>query len=356
MSGTQLLVVFGAVVLTLLVIDLFVVHRRDAEVTLRSAAIWSVVWIGVAVIFGLAVLPFYGDGSAVGDYFGAFLVEKSLSVDNVFLWLVVFTSLGVTKSAQRRVLLFGVLGALILRFGVISAGAVIMESFTWVLWIAGAFLVYAGYKMWRERNEAAGSEAEVDTDSLISRAVRRIVPTTDGFRGDRFVVREGGRLLATPLLLALILVELTDIVMAFDAVPATLAISTDVAVVMSATGFALLGMRALFFLIAGVAERLRYLKVAVAVIMVYIGATLIVENVIQAYHASTAQSLTVIGVVLAAAVYLSLRSPQVVGDGERPGDGAPENSADSVPAPAGDHDGDNVRTHGDQPGTLDEHA
>lgn len=315
MNGTQVLITFAIVVVVLLVVDLFVVHRRDTIVTIRSAAAWSVVWITAAVAFGFAVFSFYDGGAALGDYFGVYLVEKSLSVDNVFLWLVVFTSLGVTKSAQRRVLLYGVVGALIMRFGVVSAGAVIMESVTWVLWIAGAFLVYTGYKMWRERNESGGGEPQADTDSRITRMVRRVVPTTNGFRGDRFVVREDGRVLATPLLLALILVELTDIVMAFDAVPATLAISTDIAVVMSATGFALLGMRALFFLIAGIAERLRYLKVAVAVIMVYIGATLIVENVVEAYHASTVQSLAVIGVVLGAAIFASVRAQRGPKDG-----------------------------------------
>ncbi|MGC0250320.1 TerC family protein [Pseudactinotalea sp. Z1748] len=313
MSGSQVLAIFGVVVIVLLAIDLFVVHRRETTVTVRSAAIWSVVWIGAAVVFGFAVFPFYGDDGSVGDYFGVFVVEKSLSVDNVFLWLVVFASLGVPKNAQRRVLLFGVLGALVLRFGVVNAGVVIMESFTWVLWVAGAFLLYAGYKMWRERHEpvgghhAGGAEAE-QTDSALTRLIRRVLPTTEGFRGDRFVVREDGRLRATPLLLALILVELSDIVMALDALPATLAISTDVVVVMCATGFALLGLRALFFLLSGIAERLRYLKIAVALILVYIGATLIIENVVEAYHASTAQSLAVIGVVLAAAVLASVRA------------------------------------------------
>lgn len=314
MSGPQVLVTFGVVVIVLLAIDLFVVHRRDTTVTVRSAAIWSVVWIGAAVGFGFAVFPFYGDGGSVGDYFGVFVVEKALSVDNVFLWLVVFASLGVPKNAQRRVLLFGVLGALVLRFGVVNAGVVIMESFTWVLWVAGAFLLYAGYKMWKERHEpvgghgASGTDTAEQTDSALTRLIRRLLPTTEGFRGDRFVVREDGRLRATPLLLALILVELSDIVMALDALPATLAISTDAVVVMCATGFALLGLRALFFLLSGIAERLRYLKIAVALILVYIGATLIIENVVETYHASTAQSLAVIGVVLAAAVFASVRA------------------------------------------------
>lgn len=304
MSGTQTLILFVVVVAVLLVIDLFVVHRRGVTVTMRAAVTWSMVWFAVAAAFGLTVIPLYGGSEAIGSYFGVFAVEKALSVDNVFLWLVVFTALGVPKSAQRRVLLYGVLGALILRFGAISLGAAILERFTWVLWIAGAFLIYTGIKMWFEKQ---GTQ-EPDGESKIAKAVRKVLPTTDGYRGDRFVVREGGKLMATPLLLTLILVELSDIVLALDALPATLGISTDTVLVLSATGFAILGLRALFFLIAGVAERLTYLKFAVALILVYIGAMLIVESLFESYHASTVQSLIVIAVVLAGAVILSLHA------------------------------------------------
>lgn len=330
-SGSQVLIVFALVVVVLLAIDLFVVHRRDTVVTIRSAAIWSVVWIATAIVFGFAVFSFYNDGAALGDYFGVFVVEKALSVDNVFLWLVVFASLGVPKNAQRRVLFYGVLGALVLRFGVVNAGVAIMERFTWVLWLAGAFLLWAGYKMWRERNEPVGGGGH--GDSKVTQLVRRVLPTTDGFRGDLFLAREDGRLRATPLLLALILVELSDIVMALDALPATLAISTDPVVVMCATGFALLGLRALFFLLSGIAERLRYLKVAVAVILFYIGVNLILENVLQGYHASTGQSLAVIGVVLAAAVFASVRAQRLSPDevrAESP-DGSQESHGDEGP-------------------------
>lgn len=335
MSGTQVLLSFAVVVVTLLVIDLFVVHRRTVTVTVRSALVWSLIWIGAGVVFGFAVFSSYDDGSALADYFAVFVVEKSLSVDNVFLWLVVFTALGVPKGAQRRVLLYGVLGALILRFGALSAGAAIMERFTWVLWIAGAFLIYAAYKMWAERHHPPGV-GEGEADTRLARALRRVLRTTDGYRGQKFVVREAGKVLATPLLVALILIELTDVVMAMDALPATLSITTDVAVLMPAVGFALLGLRALFFVLAGIAERLRYLKVAVAVILFYIGATLIIENIIETFEVSTAMSLAVIGVVLVAAVVASIRSPRVIVPGEdvRPDPG--EQMADDVGSPARD--------------------
>src|SRR5690625_1609088 len=272
-------------------------------------------------------MPAYGGSEAVGAYFGVFMVEKALSVDNVFLWLVVFTALGVPKGAQRRVLLYGVLGALILRFGVLSAGAAIVEHFTWVLWLAGAFLIYAGYKMWAERHDHPGAD-ESGADTRLAGTLRRVLHTTEGYRGQRFVVREGGKLLATPLLIALILVELTDVIMALDALPATLSITTDLAVLMPAVGFALLGLRALFFLLAGVAERLRYLKVAVAVILSYIGITLIIENVVESFEVSTGMSLAVIVVVLGAAVVASLRNPLVAAPapGEEPGNAGHQES------------------------------
>ena len=316
MSGSQVLTIFAVAVVALLIVDLFVVHRRGVTVTIRSALTWSVIWVGAAVAFGLLVMPHYADG-AVGDYFGAYLVEKALSVDNVFLWLVVLTSLGVPRNAQRRVLLYGVLGAVVLRFGAVNAGVAIMETFTWVLWIAGAFLIVAGINMWRQRHEEPDDGEDAGNPAL-ARVVGKVLRTTDGFRGERFVVREGGRLVATPLLLAVILVELTDIVMALDALPAVLSISTDVVVATCATGFALLGLRAMFYLLSGVAERLRYLKVAVAVILVYIGGTLIIENLIETYHASTAQSLAVIGVVLLAAIVASLRAEQAVVAADEP--------------------------------------
>lgn len=319
MGATQVLIVFSVVVVALLAVDLLLVHRRNTIVTIRSAAIWSAIWIGTAIVFGFTVFSFYRGGDALGDYFGVFFVEKALSVDNVFLWLVVFAGLGVPKNAQRRVLFYGVLGALILRFGAVNAGAAIMERFTWVLWLAGAFLLYAGYKMWKERNEPVGGHG--GGESKITQLVHRVIPTTDGFRGDLFIIREHGKRMATPLLLALVLVELSDIVMALDALPATLAITTDPVVVMCATGFALLGLRALFFLLSGIAEKMRYLKVAVAVILFYIGVNLLAENLITGYHPSTAQSLSVIGVVLAAAVFASMRAEKVLAkrDAERSG-------------------------------------
>jgi tellurite resistance protein TerC len=313
MTSTTLLTIFGAVVGVLLVVDLFVAHRGVREVTIRSSAVWSVIWIVAGLSFGLATMPSYetSDGSnALSAYLTVYLVEKSLSIDNVFLWLVVFSSLQVPRELQRRVLLYGVVGALVMRTGVIYAGAALVERFTFVLYLAGAFLIYAGFKLWRERDKA--EDEEKLEDPVILRVIRRVIPTTDGYRGQRFFVRENGRLLATPMLTVLILIELTDVVLALDALPAALTITTDAPVIVTANLFGLLGLRSLYFLLAGVAKRLHYLEAAVAVILIYIGGTLFIEGLLDDYHPSTAQSLGVIAFVLTAAVWASLRRERML--------------------------------------------
>jgi tellurite resistance protein TerC len=308
MSSSALLTLFGAVVSVLLALDLMVVHRGVREVSIRSAALWSLIWIGAGLSFGAATMPFYGGSGALTTYLTVYLVEKSLSVDNVFLWLVVFSTLQVPHELQRRVLFYGVLGAFVMRSGVIFIGAALVERFTFVLYLAGAFLIYAGYKLWREREKPEGDELK---DPVVLRMIRKVIPTTDGYRGQRFFVREGGRWLATPMLTALILIELTDIVLALDALPAALSITTEWEIIVTANLFGLLGLRSLYFLLAGVAARLHYLQVAVAVILIYIGGTILIEGIIEGYHLSTAQSLGVIAFVLAAAVWASLRRDRV---------------------------------------------
>ena len=316
MSTFTLFTIFGVVVSILLIVDLFVVHRGTTEVSIKSSAIWSVIWIATGMIFGALTMPRYGGSGALTSYYTVYLVEKSLSIDNVFLWLVVFSALSVPRALQRRVLVFGVLGAVVMRTGMIYAGAAIVESFTFVLYIAGACLMYAGYKLWRERD--APESAEEQQEPALLRLLRKVIPTTDGYREEKFVVRENGRWLATPLLTALILIELTDIVLALDALPAALSVTMDVPTIITANVFALLGLRSLYFLLVGIVDRLHYLQAAVGVILVYIGGTLLIEGIVDDFHSSTGQSLGVIAVVLTAAVWLSLRRERALKQAQPP--------------------------------------
>lgn len=309
MSDPILYAVFAVVVVALLAIDLLVVHRDAHAVTIKEAAIWSGVWVGVSVLFGLLVPRLY-EGSTRGqptlEYFTGYVVEKSLSVDNVFLFLIIFSALAVPRHLQHRVLFYGVVGAIAMRTILIFAGVALIERFDWLLYIFGAFLIYAGARTFLHRTE----HPDV-THSPILRTVQRYLPTTADYRGDRFFVREKGRLLATPMFVVLILVEFTDLIFAVDSIPAVFAITRDPFIVLTSNVFAILGLRALYFLLAGVADRLRYLKTGLAVILVYVGVKLFVENIEGIYHPTPMQSLAVIGTVLTVTVIASLRAPAV---------------------------------------------
>ena len=293
----------AAVVAPLLVADLQVGRRRG--LTLRGAAVWSTVWIVVGVVFGVIVMPLYVDAgdAPIATFLTVYAVEKSLSIDNVFLWLLVFATFGVPRAHQRRVLFYGILGAILFRTAMIHASTAILDRATWLLFVAAAVMLLGSAKLWRERYEEPSSIE----DHLLERWLRRFIPTTDGFRGDRFLVRETGRWMATPLLFVLIFVELSDIVLALDALPAALSVTTDPVMITTANLFALLGLRSLYSLLANVADRLTFLKPAVAVILAWIAVTLVLEHVWGAYPLSTLHSLGVIVTVLIIATFRSLR-------------------------------------------------
>ncbi|GAA4622879.1 TerC family protein [Cellulomonas oligotrophica] len=299
------LAVLGAIVL-MLAIDLFA-HRRAHVIHVREAALWSAVWVGCGVGFG-ALVWHYGGAVAGQQYFAGYLIEKSLAVDNVFVWAIIFTYFAVPRELQHRVLFLGVLGALVFRGIFIAGGAALIESFGWVLYLFAAFLLYTGYRMLRTRNDHLNPE-----DSRAWRLFRRTVPMTDAFHGQRLLVRRNGALLATPLLAVLILVEVTDIVFAVDSIPAIFAVTDDVFLVFTANAFAILGLRAMYFLLADLMHRFIYLKVGLSFVLIWVGVKMLLK--IDLFYIPTSVSLAVITTILTVSIGASLYATR--GQGRR---------------------------------------
>ena len=290
---------FVALVAVLLLVDVLLVHRTAHVVSFKEAAIESAVWITIGTSFALVIL-FWQGGQASGEYLAGYLIEKSLSVDNVFVWAVIFSYFRVPGQYQFRVLFWGIFGALVLRAIFIFAGVALIERFDFVLYIFGALLLYSAFKIARHQ------EAEVHPDkSLMLRAVRRVVPSTDEYDGQKIFTRVNGRRLATPLFAVLVLIETTDVVFAVDSIPAILAVSREPFIVFSSNAFAILGLRALYFLLSGMAGRFRYLNLGLGVILAFVGVKMLVAEV---YHFPTWASLLVITVVLTVAIVASVRA------------------------------------------------
>ncbi len=291
-----------AAILVMLAVDLFA-HRREHVVSLREAAVWSAVWVTLGMGFGLLIWRFYG-AEAGGQYFAGYLIEKSLAVDNVFVFALIFTAFAVPRQYQHRVLFYGLLGALVFRAIFIAGGAALLERFHWILYVFGAFLVLTGWKMLRHRNEHADPMR-----SRTLRLVRRWVPSTDEYHGQKFWIRQGHRWVATPLFLVLVLVETTDIVFAVDSIPAIFAVTQEPFLVFTSNAFAILGLRAMYFLLADLMHRFVYLKVGLAAILVFVGAKMLLLDV---YKVPTFLSLTVIALCITTAVVASLRATRDV--------------------------------------------
>jgi tellurite resistance protein TerC len=292
-------VAFIALVTVLLVADLLLVHRSAHVISFKEAAIESAVWISIGLAFTLVVLGWHG-GQAAGEYLSGYLIEKSLSVDNVFVWAVIFSFFGVPREFQFRVLFWGIFGALVLRAIFIFAGVALIEQFEWILYIFGAFLLYTAVKIARH------NEAEVHPEKNIAlKLVRKVVPSTNEYDGQKLFTRRNGKRLATPLFAVLILIETTDVVFAVDSIPAILAVSREQFIVFSSNAFAILGLRALYFLLAGMAGRFRYLNVGLGVILGFVGIKMLIA---EWYHFPTWASLLVITVVLTVAIVASLRA------------------------------------------------
>jgi tellurite resistance protein TerC len=289
-------VLLGLIV-ALLLVDLLVVHREAHAVSTREAAIESAAWISIGVGFTFVVLWWFG-GQASGEYISAYLIEKSLSVDNVFVWALILSYFKVPSKYQHRVLFWGIFGALVMRAVFIFAGVALIERFDWILYVFGAFLLFtAGRLMF------GGGEHVDPGNSRFLRLVNRVVPSTDKLDGPHLFTRINGRRLATPLFAVLLLVEMTDVIFAVDSVPAVLAISHEQFIVFSSNAFAILGLRALYFLLADMHGRFRYLQEGLAVILAFVGVKMIIA---EWYHIHVAWSLAFIGVVLAVSIGLSI--------------------------------------------------
>ena len=298
-------VVFVAVVVVLLLVDVVLVHRtKEHVITLREAAIESAVWISIGLGFSLLVLWWHG-GAATGEYLAGYLIEKSLSVDNVFVWAVIFSYFRVPAQYQFRVLFWGVLGALVLRAIFIFTGVALIQRFDWVLYVFGAFLIFTAFRIARH------DEAEVHPEhNPVLRLVRRVMPLSSDYHGDKLFTRENAKRVVTPLFAVLVVIETTDVLFAVDSVPAILAVSREQFIVFSSNAFAILGLRSLYFCLAGMADRFRYLNMGLAVILAFVGAKMLASKVV---HIPTWASLIVIVSALAAAVVASLRAERLVG-------------------------------------------
>jgi tellurite resistance protein TerC len=292
-------VAFLCGVAALLLIDLFVLNRKAHEITMREASVTSAVWVALGLSFAVPVWLLLG-GKAAGQYLTGYVIEESLSVDNVFVWAVIFNYFAVPGRYQHRVLFWGIFGALVLRAVFILAGVALLERLTWLLFVLGGLLIVTA---WRVATHDAG-EIHPERNPVL-KLLRRFIPVTADYHGQKLFARERGRLFATPLFVTLVLIEATDVVFAIDSVPAILAISRDPFVVFSSNAMAILGLRTLYFVLAGAKDRLVYLNKGLGVILFYVGTKMIVSHW---YHIPTLLSLSVIAVVLAVTVWASLRS------------------------------------------------
>ncbi|MCP1630079.1 TerC family integral membrane protein [Citrobacter amalonaticus] len=285
---------FAVVVVIMLAIDLFLQGRRGVHtMTMKQAAAWSLVWVTLSLLFNAAFWWYLvqTEGRAVADpqalaFLTGYLIEKSLAVDNVFVWLMLFSYFSVPPALQRRVLVYGVLGAIILRTVMIFAGTWLITQFDWILYLFGAFLLFTGVKMALAKEDNSGIG-----DRPLVRWLRGHLRMTDTIENEHFFVRKKGLLYATPLLLVLILVELSDVIFAVDSIPAIFAVTTDPFIVLTSNLFAILGLRAMYFLLSGVAERFSMLKYGLAVILVFIGIKMLI---VDFYHIPIAISLGVV--------------------------------------------------------------
>ncbi|HBW16299.1 MAG TPA: hypothetical protein DEF41_09255 [Desulfovibrio sp.] len=291
---------FNLFVLLLLAFDLGVLHRKDRDMSVAEALWMSLAYFVLAMLFGGGIFMFMGEQKGL-EFLTGYLIEKSLSVDNIFVFVLVFTHFSVPRHLQYRVLFWGILGALVMRAGLIVAGAAILEAFHWVIYVFGAFLAVTGVKMLL----AADSEPDM-AGNVVTRTFRRLFPMTEGYDGNHFMVRRAGKLYATPLLMVLTIIEFTDLVFALDSIPAIFAVSRDPFIVYTSNVFAILGLRALYFALAGIIHRFRYLKYGLSLVLVFIGAKMIINAWFAAKIIPTDVALLVTALIIGGSMVVSV--------------------------------------------------
>ncbi len=293
-------IAFNIFIVIAIVLDLRVFHRKPHSIGTREAAIASFGWISISVLFGLAILHYYGEQPAL-EYFTGYLIEKALSVDNLFLFLVIFRAFAVEGRFQHRLLEWGVIGALVMRGFMIALGAELIQHVSWVMYLLGAFLVYAGLHMLFAKKTEVHPEK-----NWVFQFARKHLRVTHQYEGQHFFVRSAGKLFATPLFLVLLVVEITDLTLAIDSIPAIFGITRDPFIVYTSNVFAIMGLRALYFLLAGALDRLRYLDAGLALVLIFIGGKMIGERWL---HIPVSVSLGVVGGILLTALLASLLIP-----------------------------------------------
>ncbi len=299
-ESTLTWIIFNIFVLIMLAIDLFL-HRRDHTVGMKEALVWSAIWTGVALAFNVFVYYWLGSKAAL-EFFTGYLIERSLSVDNLFVFLLVFSYFSVPSQYQRKVLFWGIFGALVMRALFIAAGLTLIQNFKWIIYVFGAFLVYTGIKM------ATHDEKEIHPEkNVVIRLFRKFMPVTGNYVDGKFFVRDKGRLFATPLFIVLLVVETTDVVFAVDSIPAILAITLDPFIVYSSNVFAILGLRALYFAIAGLIQLFHHLNYGLSVILVFVGVKMLVSSF---FHIPSLIALGVIALILIVSIIASIIWPK----------------------------------------------
>jgi len=294
-------VLFNILIILLLALDLGVMQRRSHEIKVKEALLLSAFWITLALIFNLAIYFWLGPKAAI-EYLTGYLIEKSLSVDNLFVFLMIFTYFRVPKKYQHKILFWGILGALIMRFIFIMAGVSLIHRFHWAIYILGGFLVLTGIKMAMQKGEP---EIHPDKNPVL-RLFRKIMPVTKRYHHDQFFVRVIGKTLATPMLVVLLVIETTDVLFAVDSIPAILGITLNTFIVYSSNVFAILGLRALFFALAGIMELFHYLHYGLSVILVFVGVKMLIADL---YRIPTGTSLGVVALLLTVSIILSISFP-----------------------------------------------